>query len=327
MKGRALIVLSLLVFMLVASMAAQLDSGNVIRRLRVRLAFENETCEPSTLVLLMGNAGPVAEAAPNDRCEVEFINVPIGSYTLHISGVKSANFEPDRINLTALGSTEFEVKVNGPNEPNRSYGGRGNSSVSTSELAIPSRARREFDKANALAGNQDFTQAIQKLNKAISIYPAYAMAYNNLAVIYARLGEVAREREALEKAISINDHLALAYVNLARMNLISGDFKKAQTALGKASTLDPRDPMALILLSYAEFRDQRFDQAIATVRRAHTMEANHAFAHRVAARVFERQGQGASAMAELDLFLKEAPADPGADSARQELEMVKAALR
>ena len=98
------------------------------------------------------------------------------------------------------------------------------------------------------------------------------MAYNNLGVIYSRLGDGVREREALEKAISLNDHLALAYANLGRMNLVSGEFKEAQTALDKASTFDPAVSMTLILLAYAEFKNQRFDEAIATTRRAHTMD-------------------------------------------------------
>ena len=327
MKGRVLVVLFLCVLMLAGSVAAQLDSGNVIRQARVRLDFGNGICDPSTRVSLIGNAGLVAEAAPNDRCEADFFNVPKGNYTLHISGGNFASIDSARINLTSSGPAEFEVQVNRPNELDRSYRAPGNAFVSAAELGVPGRARKEFDRANELAGKQDFTQAIQKLNKAISIYPAYAMAYNNLGVIYSRLGDVARERKALEKAISINDHLALAYVNLGRMNLVAGEFKAAQTALDKASTFDPADPMTLILLAYAEFEDQRFDQAIATVRRAHAMEQAHAFAHRVAARVFEQQGQGASAIAELELFLKEAPAGPGVESARQELETMKAALR
>jgi tetratricopeptide (TPR) repeat protein len=327
MKGRVLVVLFLCVLMLAGSVAAQLDSGNVIRHARVRLAFTNGVCDPSTRVSLIGNAGLVGEAAPNDRCEVDFFNVPKGSYTLHISGGNFVNVDSGRIDLTSSGPAEFEVQVNRPNEMDRGYVATGSGSISASELGVPTRARKEFDKASELAGKQDFMQAIQKLNKAISIYPAYAMAYNNLGVIYSRLGDVARERETLEKAISINDHLALAYVNLGRMNLVAGDFKEAQTALDKASAFDPADPMTLILLAYAEFKQQRFDDAIATTRRAHTMDKFHAFAHRVAARVFEQQGQGASAIAELELFLKEAPAGPGADSARRELETVKASLR
>ena len=97
----------------------------------------------------------------------------------------------------------------------------------------------------------------------------------------------------------------------------------AAAAGGAACT----DPTALILLAYAEFKDLRFDEAIATTRKAHALEKPHAFAHRVAARAFEQQGQAANAIAELELFLKEAPASPAADGARKELETVKAALR
>jgi tetratricopeptide (TPR) repeat protein len=311
--------------MLAGSVAAQLDSGNA-RRLRVRLVFANGVCEPSTLVSLIGNGGLLAQATTNDRCEVDFFNVPKGNYHLRVSGASIADTDSGSINLTFYGPAEFDVQVRRPNEVDRNYGIPGSTFVSTSDLAVPSRARKEFDKANELADKQDWSRAIQKLNKAISIYPAYAMAYNNLGAIYCHLGDVEREREALEKAISLNDHLALAYINLGRMNLVAGDFKEAQTTLDKAFTFDPTNPMTLILLAYVEFKQQRFDEAIATTRKAHAMEKSHAFAHRVAARVFEQQGQRARAIAELELFLKEVPAGPAADSARKELETVKAAF-
>lgn len=313
--------------MLANSVVAQLDSGNIVQRVRVRLVFASGVCEPSALVSLIGDGGPVAQTTTNDRCEVDFFSVPKGSYYLHVSSGNFANADSSSINLTSSGPEVFEVEVNRPNDPNRSYGVPGSAFVSASDLAIPSRARKEFDKANELVGKQSWSQAIQKLNKAISIYPEYAMAYNNLGVIYFRLGDVAREREALEKAISINDHLALAYVNLGRMSLVAGDFKEAQNHLDKASGFDPTDPTALILLAYAEFKELRFEEAIATTRKAHALGKPHAFAHRVAARAFEQQGQAANAIAELELFLKESPAGPSADGARKELETVKAALR
>jgi tetratricopeptide (TPR) repeat protein len=293
---------------------------------RVRLVFANGVCETSTRVTLLGNGGPVAEGMTNDQCEVDFFNVPKGNYQLRVSGRSFADADLSSINLDYVGPAEFEVLVSRPNELDRNYGAPGSPFVSTSDLGVPSRARKQVDKANELVDQQDWSHAIQKLNKAISIYPAYAVAYNNLGAIYYRLGDVVREREALEKAISLNDHFALAYTNLGRMNLVAGDFKEAQADLDKASAFDPTDPMTLILLSYVEFKQQRFDEAIATAPKAHALEKPHAFAHRVAARVFEQQGQGASAIAELELFLKEAPSAPGAEGARKELETVRAVV-
>jgi hypothetical protein len=81
------------------------------------------------------------------------------------------------------------------------------------------------------------------------------------------------------------------------------------------------------MLSYSEFMDRRFDEAIASTRKAHALEEPHAFVHRVAARAFEQQRQRANAIAELELFLKEEPSGPRADAASKELEIVKAVLQ
>jgi tetratricopeptide (TPR) repeat protein len=321
-----LVVSLLLASLLAGSAAAQLDSGNIIPRARVRLVFANGVCEASTSVALIGYGGPVAEGMTNDQCEVNFFNLPEGNYRLRVSGASFANLDSRGINLTSSGPAEFEVQVKRSNELNRDYRVPGNSFVSISDLGVPNRAHKELEKANELVGKENWGQAIQKLNKAISIYPAYAGAYNNLGVLYSLMGDQARERESLEKAISLNDHFELAYLNLGRLNIAAGDFPAAETALDKASTLDPADSIALILLAWAEFEQGRYDNAIAASHKAHVLGKVHAFGHRVAARAFEKQRNGAGAVAELELFLKEEPSGPRADAARKELETVKAAL-
>lgn len=222
---------------------------------------------------------------------------------------------------------EFDVPAVRVNEMDRTYGLHGGASLSASDLAAPSRARKEIDKANQLIAKQDLAQAEERLNRAIAIYPTYAVAYNNLGVIYKRLGDHVREREALEKAISLNDHYALAYVNLGRMSMIDADFPSAESSLDKASSCDPTDPVTLILLSYVEFMQGRFDQAVAASQRAHALRKPHAVAHRLAARAFERKRQRAGAIAELEMFLKEEPSGARADEARSELALVKSVLQ
>jgi tetratricopeptide (TPR) repeat protein len=322
MKSRVCVVFLLLV----GSVAAQLAADTMVRRVRVRVAFENGGCEPSTHVTLMRHGGPVVEGTPNDQCEVDFFNLPEGNYRLTVSGDHLAHAEAGDINVMSGGLDEFQVQVTRPKEIIRNEGMLGNALVSASDLGVPSRARKELDKANELIGKQKWEQAIHELNKAVSIDPAYAVAYNNLGVIYSHLGDQPREVEALQKAISVNDHFALAYLNLGRMHTAAGNYLAAEGLLDKASELDPTDAVALILLSYAEFMDQHFDAAIATSRKAHALERPHAFVHRVAARAFEKKMQGANAIAELELFLKEEPPGPRAEAAREELQTVEAVL-
>ena len=195
--------------------------------------------------------------------------------------------------------------------------------VSVADLAIPARARKEFDRANELLRKQDWSHAAKNLQKAVAIDPGFAGAYNNLGVAYANLGDIASEREALHKAIELNDHFALAYVNLGRMDITNGNYPAAQAAFENASTLDATDPVALTLLAYAELEQAHLQRTIAVSQKAHALSAPHALAHRFAARAFEQQGQFEHAIAELTQSLKEEASGPHADSARKEIEIVQ----
>lgn len=321
MKSRKFVVVVLLFVASVA--AAQFDASHTGQQVRVRVTFSNGGCDASAHLSLMGHGVRVADGWANDKCEVNFFSVQAGSYQLNLIGGGVASADLATIEVTSSGINEFDVRVERPNDAGRNIGGYGNAFVSTSDLGVPSRARKEFDKASQLISKRELDQAIQKLNKAISIYPGYAGAYNNLGVVYAWRGDQVRERESLETAIRLNDHFALAYLNLGRLNVASGDFPAAETVLDKASAFDPSDPLALILLTWAEFQQGHFDEAIATSRKAHLLGKPHAFAHRVAARAFEQEKNRAGAVAELELFLKEGPAGPPAEAARKELELVK----
>lgn len=307
-------------FLFSVSAMAQMDG--VGHRVRVRVAFANGGCDGSTQVRLVSRSGAVAEANPNDRCLVDFNGIADGTYHVSVSG---RNFpDTDTTITTSTGSTEFEVKVPAAASGSEMLPG---ASISITDLRIPPKAQKEFDKASDLTVRQDYPKAIQALNRAISIYPNYAAAYNNLGTIYSKLGDRTHEREALEKAVSINDHLAPAYLNLARMDMAAKDFAGAEAQLKKASSCDPLDGITMVLLAYSEFMEQHYDDVIATSRKAHILDSPHAYAHQVAARAFEQKREGPNAIAELELFLREEPTGQRADSARKELAALQAIPR
>jgi len=199
--------------------------------------------------------------------------------------------------------------------------------VSVSDLSVPRRARRELEKANHSFAKQNWMQARDQLNKAISFDPSYADAYNNLGVAYAYLGDLGQERKALEKAIALDDHLALAHFNIGRVDIAEGKLSEAESALKKAETLAPQDPRAFIALGYCQLLQKRFDDAIATSQEAHKLSAPHAVAHRLTARAFEQERQFDRAATELNLFLREEPAGSSAEEVRKELRLVEAAQK
>ena len=322
MTGRALF----FVVLLTGSVSAQFDNPLANRRVTIRLVSQDRSvCDATTRVTLTGMAGIVASGSPTSSdCEIQFVDIPIGTYRLSVSGLHFSAFDAGTVAIDSSGSKEMEVTIDSGKRANQ---GGMTPLVGVGELNVPSNARKEFDKANELIAKKDFEKAIQRLDKAIAIYPAYTEAYNNLAVVYSRLGDSKQENEALEKALSIDDHFAPAYVNLGRVDLRTGKFSEAEAALNKANSLDPNDGMTMVLLAYVEFMNRHFDEAIATSRRAHSLpQGPHAFVHQVAARAFEQKHDVTNAIAELELFLKEEQTGPRAEIVRKELAALQVSI-
>lgn len=309
----------LAIVLLASSALAQLET-NMVSHLKLRLKFTNGGCDPTAHVQLMGTSGPPLDGRPNEQCEVDFTNLPSGTYHVEISG---QGFSPtDEFITTTDLSTDLEVEIKGRNDPMTAA--PAGAMVSAADLNVPAKALKEFDKSNALINRQDFPKAIQSLNRAIAIYPSYAAAYNNLGAIYARLGDRDKEREALQKAISLDGHLAPAYLNLGRMHIAARDFPAAEDALHQAVANNPTDPIGLVLLSYCQLQDHHLDDAIASSHRAHALKGEHSSAHLIAAKSFEQKHDAPGAIAELELFLKEEPTGERAVQARKDLQVLYA---
>jgi tetratricopeptide (TPR) repeat protein len=319
MSGRLLVLL----LTLTPSVLGQLNSQSfsVPQRVRVNLAFTNGACDPAAHVALSGVGGIVAEGTVNSRCEVDLDNVPPGTYRITVTGQSFVRVDTDSVAIDASGMHDLEVKVrrNLPsNQLEESMGG--GSLVSVTDLHIPPKARKEFDKANKAISEQDWPKAMERLNRAIALYPDYSSAYNNLGVVYGHLGKPDQELVSLQKAIGINDHCAPAYVNMARLSIRSESFPEAENLLKQASAYDPANATTLVLLSYVEFKDRHPDDVLATAHKAHTLPQSHAFVHWMAAQALEHDpNQIIERRAELKLFLQEEPTGPRADEARKKL--------
>jgi Tfp pilus assembly protein PilF len=320
----------LIVFLLLALASAQSrGSGN----LKVRVTFpDGHACNIVVRVQVMGGASssPVAEGYTNDAGMIEFSNLEIGTYHLIVSGegidaADSGTFEVDNRRT----SQYLYVMVKPTrNSDQANVGMSGSPTVGSADLNIPESAAKEFDKATGLMAKQDWKKAIERLNRALAIYPKYVAAYNNLGVVYARMGDRSHERDALQKAVSLNDHFAPAFINLAKMAIADRDMPQAEILLDKATAFDPANSSALILLANVELLDHHYDQAIATCHKAHNMaQDSHALAHYIAARALEHESRPTDAAAEFQTFLREEPTGDRAESVRRELAVIQNQIR
>ncbi len=294
------------------------DTFNRPGSIKIRVTSEGGgTCDlRATVSLLSASGAHIAEDLTNGDCEVYFVNVASGSYHVIVSGSGIATSDSGRFDLDSRGRQDLDVRVRYVSQPT----GTTHALVAAVDLNIPASARKEFDKANQFVAQGKWQKAIDRLNKAIAIYPNYAEAYNNLGVVYARLGSRVQNLEALQKAVSLNDRFAPAYLKLARVAIADRDFAQAEVLLTRATAIDPTDSQMLSLLAHVEFLNHHYDQALADCRRAHSAtRGEHAVVHYVAARIFEEENRPIDALAELQVFLLEEQSGPRADAVRREI--------
>ena len=251
--------------------------------------------------------------------------MPVGEYHVVVTGgeielADSGVFEVDRRRM----SQAIFITVHSKEESKPNNAPSGNASVAAVDLDIPADAKKEFDKASEAMARQDWPGAEQRLKQATTIYPRYALAYNNLAAVYGHMNDRPHQRESLEKALALNDHFVPALVNLAKLCFQDGDATRAETLLEGALRAEPSNTGTMMLLAQAQLLNKHFDAAIATVHTAHSMpHQGLAVIHFIAARAYERQNRPQEALVELHTFLTEEPVGARADQVRAEITRIE----
>ena len=275
--------------------------------------------------LMSGSSStPVSENFTNDQGVTEFTRIPVGEYHVIVTGEgiedsDSGEFEIDRRKT----SQDLFITVRSSESNTHSSAG-GSSSVAAVDLNVPDSARKQFDEASKAMAGQDWTKAIQRLKRAVSLYPQYATAYNNMGVAYGHMNDPAHEREALEKAISLNDHFVAAFVNLAKLCLRERDSARAETLLDSALRAEPTNAENMTLLAEAQLLNKHYDAAITSARNVHAIaHQNLAVVHYIAARAFEHQNRLRDALTELQIFLTEEPKGARADHVREDIAQIQ----
>jgi tetratricopeptide (TPR) repeat protein len=125
----------------------------------------------------------------------------------------------------------------------------------------------------------DFQGAIADLDKAITINPEYAEAYNNRGLTYKALRDYQKAIADLDKAIVLNPKLALAYTNRGMIYHALKEYPKAIADLDKAIEINANHIYAYNSRGniYADLKD--YPKAIADYTKAIEINPEYANAY------------------------------------------------
>ena len=108
--------------------------------------------------------------------------------------------------------------------------------------AIPlDEADRALRRGNALLSARQPAEAIKEFERAVTVQPAYALAWINMGVVYYSLNRVKDAREAFLHGYTLDPYSFLAARNLALLNDLEGHLRVARDFYQQAARLDPNN--------------------------------------------------------------------------------------
>lgn len=254
-----------------------------------------------------------------DNGSFSFRRLATGNYRVVIDGEK--DYEPASegvyiVQATRSGppqviSVDIRLKLRSSSEAKPA--------VLNSELAnVPRHALDLYNKALELAKGGNSKGAIEQLKQAVSDYPDFMLAFNEMGVQYLRLGELEKAEESLRSALKIKpdgfEPLMNHGIALVRLNR----FDEAEPELRAAVKEKDQSPVGHFYLGRALAYMQRYDEAEKELNLAIQLGGNEMKeAHRYLAGIYNARGDKKRAISELETYLKLAPNSKDADHLRQ----------
>jgi tetratricopeptide (TPR) repeat protein len=185
--------------------------------------------------------------------------------------------------------------------------------VSTRELSIPDRARREYAEAQKCLARHDVNGAIRRLENAVEMAPGFAEAWNNLGTIAYQTREYSTAERHFRAALKADAEAYEPLVNLGGVLLNLGKIEEAYHYNLHAVLARPHDALANSQFGMTYFWMSNYDLALKYLNAAKKLDPAH-FSHPqlLIAEVHLRRQAPDAAAAELEEFLKYHPDVPEA---------------
>jgi tetratricopeptide (TPR) repeat protein len=271
------------------------------------------------------NSGEIS-AMTDSSGSFTFGSLAPGSYTVVVNA--GEDYEPVRetvfvdtdaniSNIPAIGTARrYTVMIT--LQLKRDSANHGKASVVNAALAeVPEGARTLYEKSLLLSQAGDTLKAIDNLKAAVSLYPTFPLALNELGVQYLKLGQASKAVEPLRAAARLSPDAFTPKLNLGIALLETRQFAEAETQLREALARNASAPTAHMYLGVVLTRLRNYPEAEKELRRAIDLGGNQlGLAHYYLAGIYWGRGEYRNASDELETYLRLTPNARDAEKVR-----------
>ena len=257
----------------------------------------------------------------DDNGAFSFRRLAPGSYTVVIDGDK--DYEPaiERVDITqpisrasAAGqiiTVQIQLRLK--------QGGGAKPAILNAALAgVPTAAVELYRKALEFAQQGESKKAIEQLEKAISVYPQFMLALNELGVQHLRLGQLDKAVAAFRSALEIAPDVFEPRLNYGIALVYLKQLKDAEAELRLALVKNDSSAVAHYFLGRALAVQRKFDEAEKELERGISLGGSEVGgAHRYLGAIYKERGDNQRAISELETYLRLVPSAEDAAQIRK----------
>ena len=127
--------------------------------------------------------------------------------------------------------------------------------VTVASLAVPMKARKEYEKGSELLEKGNLPEAEKSLRKAIEEYPKFAEAWTRLGDLEQRRKNNDAAMKDYEEAMAADPNLPVPYLRMAFLEAVASHWEQTLKLTEKLIALDPTDfPLAYYYNAAATLR-------------------------------------------------------------------------
>jgi tetratricopeptide (TPR) repeat protein len=180
-------------------------------------------------------------------------------------------------------------------------------SVSVTRLKIPSKARGEFEKACDASSKSNLSEAEQHVRKAIEKFETYSAAWVMLGLTLEQEHRLQEAGEACSHALTIDAKYLPAYLCQAEFAVRNQEWKQVLDVADMAQGISAQGTAYIhYYRAVAFFHMSNLDEAMKNAQLALQSDTHYSepVISMLIAQIYERQGNRANAIAQLQQLLK-----------------------
>jgi len=179
---------------------------------------------------------------------------------------------------------------------------------------VPADALSSYQKGSTAAKKGNAKEAVEFLNKAVTTYPNFPIALNDLGLEYMKLGQIDKASGTFEQVLKLKPGDAAAHLNLGIALFNQKKFEDAETHLREALKLNTQGPSAHYYLGLTLVSLKRYEESEKELEAAISNGGdNLPLAHKYLGGLYMSSKKNQQAADELEKYLKLDPKAPDAE--------------